>query len=96
MLRANIAKFPLRGSGARPLTRQPRITNVRTAMYKNDGPDGTTSTLVAGPKTYAMVGGLIMTVMGTYGYMMSHPQDTQRVEGSPVSTTEAGAAPTKK
>lgn len=51
MLRANIARSGLRGSGLRPQTRQPRATNVRTAMYKKDGPDGTTSQLQWTPKT---------------------------------------------
>jgi hypothetical protein len=51
MLRANIAKSGLRGNGARPLARQPHFTNVRTAMYKKDKPDGTTSQLEWTPKT---------------------------------------------
>jgi hypothetical protein len=50
MLRASIARSGLRGN-VRPLTRQPRITNVRTAMYKKDKPDGTSSTLEWTPKT---------------------------------------------
>lgn len=51
MLRANLNKSGVRVCGARPLTRQPRATNVRTAMYKKDRPDGTTSQLEWTPKT---------------------------------------------
>ncbi|KAK4097865.1 hypothetical protein N658DRAFT_392532, partial [Parathielavia hyrcaniae] len=93
MLRSRIARSALRGnSGARPRTSQPRLSNVRTAMYKKDGPDGTTSTLNFGPKSYALVGGFIVVVMGTYSFVMGHPENTQRVEGSPAAaTTEAGA-----
>jgi hypothetical protein len=51
MIRANLVKSSLRGSGGRPLTRAPRLANVRTAMYKRDGPDGTTGTMQWTPKT---------------------------------------------
>jgi hypothetical protein len=43
-----------------------------------------------------MLGGGILAVAGGYGYMMGHPDAVVRTEGSPVSITEKGAAPTKK
>ncbi|KXX77539.1 hypothetical protein MMYC01_207401 [Madurella mycetomatis] len=92
MLRANLNKSGVRVCGARPLTRQPGATNVRTAMYKKDKADGTTSRLEWTPKTYAMVGGLVMAVAGTYGLMMGKPAGVVRTEGSPGSITEKGSA----
>ncbi|KAK4244143.1 hypothetical protein C7999DRAFT_17564 [Corynascus novoguineensis] len=88
MLRANIAKCTVRGSGARPLILQPRATNVRTAMYKKDRPDGTTSKLEWTPKTWAAIGGSILGVAGGYGYMMGKPHKVVGTDSSPVSTTE--------
>ncbi|KAL1841090.1 hypothetical protein VTJ49DRAFT_7421 [Mycothermus thermophilus] len=87
MLRAAIARIALRGT-ARPVVRQPRIANVRTAMYKTDGPDGTTSTMRWTPKTMAAVGAGMLAVYGTYGYMMAKPQKVTQSEASPASITE--------
>ncbi|KAK4234646.1 hypothetical protein C8A03DRAFT_18495 [Achaetomium macrosporum] len=90
MLRANLAKSALRGSGARPLTRPLRVTNIRTVMYKKDKADGTSSTLQMTPKTWAVVGGLLAVCAG-YGYMMGHPDKVIRSEPSPASTSEANS-----
>ncbi|KAK4112804.1 hypothetical protein N656DRAFT_779034 [Canariomyces notabilis] len=92
MLRANIGKQGIRVcNGARPVTRPRRATNVRTAMYRKDSPDGTTSQLEWTPKTYAMIGGSILAVAGLYGLMMGKPGGVIRTEKSPVSTTEKDA-----
>ncbi|KAL2127626.1 hypothetical protein VTI74DRAFT_10391 [Chaetomium olivicolor] len=96
MLRAhNVARSGLRGGGTRPLTRQPHVTNVRTAMYKKDRPDGTTSQLEWTPKTYAMVGGSILAVAGGYGYMMGKPYKVVGSEKSPASITEKASQDAK-
>ncbi|KAK3306347.1 uncharacterized protein B0T15DRAFT_552080 [Chaetomium strumarium] len=92
ILRANLIKIQsvLRGSGARPLTRQPRATNARSIMYKKDKADGTSSTLTMTPQTWAALGGLLAVAVG-YGYMMSHPDKVIRSESSPASTTEVNS-----
>ncbi|KAL2166556.1 hypothetical protein VTG60DRAFT_2503 [Thermothelomyces hinnuleus] len=97
MLRTNAAKSALRGhGGARPLTRPLRVTNVRTAMYKKESPDGTTSKLEWTPKTWAAVGGSILAVAGGYGYMMGKPQKVVGTDHSPVSVTEKGTEEVKR
>ncbi|KAL2257897.1 hypothetical protein VTK26DRAFT_9004 [Humicola hyalothermophila] len=89
----NTAKSGLSGC-ARPLTRQPGIRNVRSAMYKSDRPDGSTSRLEMTPKTWAAIGGCLAVCAG-YGYMMGTPQKVVRSEGSTAATTERAAMDTK-
>ncbi|KAL2267907.1 hypothetical protein VTJ83DRAFT_5184 [Remersonia thermophila] len=87
MLGPTIARVAFRTT-ARPVVHQPRISSVRTVMYKTDGPDGTTSTMRWTPKTMAAVGAGMLAVYGGYGYMMAKPQQVTQSEASPASITE--------